>query len=42
MALVVGFVVGLSPGFVGFTPGLFRFFTNRRPQAEATPAAQPI
>jgi hypothetical protein len=35
MALVVGFVVGLSPGFVGFTPGLFRFFTNRHPRRES-------
>ena len=29
MALVVGFVVGLSPGFVGFTPCMFSFFTNQ-------------
>jgi hypothetical protein len=33
MALVVGFVVGLSPGFVGLTPGLFRFLTNHGPRA---------
>jgi hypothetical protein len=41
-ALVVGFVVGLSPRFVGADPVLFRFFTNRSPRRGSRTITQPI